>query len=267
MIIGLDNYVTLRESDHRYFDKDGREYMSASKFLGLFYEPFDANFIAGQVAASEGVPKQVILDRWQAQTDLGTHIHEAIQRYNNTTEMLPEDEYLRPAILNIAFQYKDYYRRYNEVVLYDKDEFLAGTADHPLVTTSHKNSVIDIGDWKCYGNGINQKDLDKHGKPRNKYMLHCLDHLQASSYNKVALQLSLYAYMLQKATGRKIGKLFAHWINPINPLINIQLPVPYMKHEIIAMIAWRKENATVITTEPEEKTSAIESFVNDEWDL
>lgn len=266
MIQGLDNYVTLREEDHRYFDKDGREYMSASAFIGLFYEKFDANLIAGQVAGSEGVTKQDVLDRWQGQTDNGTRIHNAIERYNKTTEILPEDEYLRPAILNIAFQYKDYYRRYNEVVLYDKDEFIAGTADHPLVTTSHKSSVIDIGDWKAYGKGINQKDLDKHGKPRNKYMLHCLDHLQASSYNKVALQLSLYAYMLQKATGRKIGKLFAHWINPVNPMINVQLPVPYMKHEIIAMIAWRKENAVPIQG-IQEKKSAIASFANDDWDI
>lgn len=244
-ISGLDNYVTLDELTHTYTDKDGRNYLSATKFIGRFYKPFDANEVAGYVAKSEGVTRQEILDRWNAQTERGTIIHKAIERFNKTTIILPEDEIHRPLILNIASQYTNYYRMYDEQILYDTDTMIAGTADRPCVCTSSSKSVIDILDWKNYGRGINQKEIDKYGNFRNEYMLHVLSHLQNSSYNKVALQLSLYAYMLQKKTGRKIGKLFAHWINPENTLINYQIPIPYLKYEIIEMLEWHKQNPIV----------------------
>lgn len=242
MIKGLDNYVTIQKDTHQYFDKDGKEYLSVSKFIGRFYKAFDADVVSGHVARAEGVSQEAVLHKWKKQTDAGTQMHDAIERFNKTTQILPEDQHLRPAILNIASQYSDYYRLYNEQILYDKDALIAGTADLPCVCTSSPKSVIDIGDWKTYNKGINQKEIDKHGKFRNEYMLGPLSHLQNSSYNKVSIQLSIYAYMLQKQTGHKIGKLFAHWINPENPLINFQIPCFYLKHEVEVMLKWHKEN-------------------------
>ena len=265
MIKGLDNFVYLEPISHRYFDLNGLEYMSGSRFIGLFCKKFDSNMVAGQVAKSTGVKKQDVLDQWQAKTDEGTRRHNAIELYFKTTTIRPEDEDLRPMILNIVFQYREYYRVYNEVILYDKDELIAGTADSPLVCTSSPKSVIDIGDFKNYGRGINQKEVDKEGNPRNEYMLGPLSHLQNSSYNKVSLQLSLYAYMLQKQTGRKIGKLFAHWISPENPLINTQIPCAYMKYEIEAMIKWKRENPILIET-PEPASKNL-NHIKSDWDL
>lgn len=262
MIQGTNNFVTLEKSSHIYKDKNGEQYLSTSKFIGLFYKKFESDFIAGAVARNEGVKKQDILDRWGEQTDEGTRRHDALEMYFKTTQIAPENEDLRPMILNIASQYKDYYRVYNEVIVYDIDEKIAGTIDLPLVCTSSSKSVIDIGDFKNYGKGINQKEVDKEGKPRNEYMLGPLSHLQNSSYNKVCLQLSTYAYMLQKQTGRKIGKLFTHWISPENPLINFQIPCPYMKHEVIAMLKWKNENP--IPIEPVNKNL---NHIDSDWDL
>ncbi len=253
MIKGLDNFVKLEEDTHQYFDIDGLEYLSTSKFIAQFYKPFNSDFIAGKTAESEGSTKQDILDRWGGQTNEGTRRHNAIELFFKTATILPENEDLRPMIINVVSQYKSYYRVHNEQVLYDKDEETAGTSDLILETTSNKNSPIDIGDFKNYGKGINQKEVDKQGNFRNEYMLGPLSHLQNSSYNKLCLQLSDYAYKFQKQTGRKIGKLFGHWISPINPLINYQIPCFYLKHEIEAMITWRKENAIEIKAEPIEK--------------
>lgn len=269
MIKGLDSFVTLRESDHMYFDTKGQQYLSGTRFIGNFYKKFDSDLIAGMVARSQGVTKKHVLDLWQAQTDEGTRRHNAIERYFKTTIILPSDEDLRPMILNIAAQYSDYYRVMNEVVLYDEDSLIAGTGDLILACTSSSKSVIDIGDFKNYNKGINQKEVDSKGKFRNEYMLGPLSHLQNSSYNKVCIQLSLYAYMLQKKTGRKIGKLFAHWIDPIDPLINHQIPCAYMKHEIEAMIEWKKNNLIEIpmdipTVNVQHNTL---NHINSDWDL
>jgi hypothetical protein len=238
MIQGLDNFVYLRKDDHKYFDKNGVEYISNSAFRKLFKPHMDVDMIAYQSSKSSDLSPQEIKDEWTFRADEGTRIHEAIQLYNETTTILPENETLRPGILNIESQYKDYWRSINEPVLYDKDVLIATSVDRLLITTSHKNSVIDITDWKTNEKGIKQKEVDKHGKPRNQYMIGVLDHLQNSKYNDYALQLSIEAYFLQKMTGRKIGQLTIHWINPHNPLINYQIPLPYMKLEVEAMIDW-----------------------------
>jgi|GEM_PF-2490477 len=263
-IKGLDNFVSIQKDTHQYFDKNGVEYLSVSKFIGLFYKKFEADLVAGQVAKSEGVSKQDILDKWQGQTDLGTKTHDAIERFNKTTEILPEDEKLRPAILNVTSQYCGYYRLYSEQILYDKDELIAGTTDQIAVCTSSPKSICDVGDWKNYNKGINQKEVDKESNFRNEYMLGPLSHLQNSSYNKVSIQLSIYAYMFQKLTGRKIGKLYAHWINPANPLINYQVPVNYLYYEVIAMLEWRKNNAIPLETTAPAK-SILNTFGNSDF--
>lgn len=262
MIEGLDNFVTLRESDHKYFDRETNQYLSVSKFIALFYKKFESDFIASAVAGNEGVSKQEILDRWGGQTQEGTRRHNAIEHYFKTTQIKPEDEDLLPMVVNITSKYKDYYRVINEQVLYDKDNFIAGTTDMLLITTSSKKGVVDIGDFKNYGKGVNQKEVDKHGKPRNEYMLGPLSHLQNSSYNKLCLQLSTYAYMFQKQTGRKIGKLFGHYISPENPLINYQIPVPYMYYEVLEMIKWKQENP-IILDNPQTSLNHIQS----DWEL
>ena len=92
-------------------------------------------------------------------------------------------------------------------------------------------------------------------------MLGPLSHLQNSSYNKLCIQLSDYAYKFEKKTGRRIGKLFGHWISPENPLINFQIPCAYLKHEIIAMLEWRKNNA--IPIQSDHQKSVLSDFGSD----
>lgn len=266
MIEGLNNFVQLKEDTHQYFDRDGNQYLSTSKFIGQFYKKFDSDLVAGQVAKSEGVSKQTILDRWKAQTDEGTRRHNAIERYFKSTEILPADEDLRPMVLSVTSQYKDYYRVHNEVCLYDIDTKRAGTSDLVLETTSHKSSPIDIGDFKNYNKGINQKEVDKYGKNKNEYMLGPLSHLQNSSYNKLCLQLSDYAYKLEKQTGRRIGKLFGHWISPENPLINFQIPCFYLKYEIIAMNKWAEENPIILDSKPAPQKNSL-NHIQTDWTL
>lgn len=272
-IVGLDNLVSLEPIQHKYFHKvTSEEYMSVSKFMSLFKKPFDKS-IAYNCAGKgeyEGMTAEEVLLYWevygQERAKEGTELHEANERFSNTTEILEKHEKWRPAILNISSKYKCYYRVYNEVVLHDDENLIAGTSDRVLVTSSHKEAPLDISDYKTNKTGVHQVDLDKKGQRINKQMLHCLSHLTDSKHNFYSLQLSLYAYMLQKQTGRKIGKLFIHYINPENPLINYSIPVNYLYYEIIEMLAWRKSNAIKIEPAPTpEKKSAFNTFSNNNF--
>lgn len=268
MIKGLDNEVYLDPGPHKYFNRAGEEYMSASKFLSLFKQPFDPRIADNCAGKGDyvGMTPDEVRTYWseygEERAGIGTVIHNACELFSETTQILPENEHLRPALLNINSQYKDYYRCYNEVILHDDTEMIAGTADRIIVTTSHKDSLLYISDYKTNEKGLPQIDLDKKGQPKNKFLLGPLSHMIESKFNLYCCQLNLYAYILNKQTDRRIGKLFIHYINPNNPLINYHIPVPIMRYEIIEMLKWRRENAIPIQ-EPGPAKSLLSNFGSD----
>lgn len=274
MISGLDNLVFLEPLKHQYFHREtGDQYISGSKFLSNFREPFDKNIAYSCAGKGDyvGMSPEQVLAQWETygkeRAGLGTNIHEAMELFSETTQIKPENEYLRPSLLTINAQYSGYYRCLNEVVLHDDENLIAGTSDRVLIHTSHKDSVLSIADYKTNLGGLKQIDLDKKGKEKIKYLKGPLSHIIDSKYNFYCLQLSLYSYMLQKQTGRRIGKLFIHYINPENPLDNYQIPVANMYYEILECIKWYKSNAIVIEKPVTEVKSAINNWGNKEWDM
>lgn len=251
MIKGLDNFVSLDEGTHTYTDRSGRQYLSVSAFRERFKPKFDRSIAyrcAGKGEYINMTPEQV-LAKWDQYRDdrseIGTQYHNAIERFEKSTMILPEDQHLKPMIFSVADQYREYYRIYQEQILYDEEFMLAGTTDKLLVTSSHKNSPIDISDYKTNAKGVLVKDYDKYGKPDHKYFQEPLQHLLLSKYSDYALQLSIYAYMLEKKTGRRIGSLRIHFIPTDNPLGHFFIPVPYMKFEVIAMLEWHRNNPMI----------------------
>lgn len=233
---GLDDYVTMHEESHTYWDKDGRQYESVSKFLSRFYEAFDAKIISrGDVELQE---------KWaangKAAADRGTAIHNAMELFEKECVVEEKNVSMKPAIMSIAGEYKQYYRLYQEQCLYDTDNLLAGTSDKLCLWSSHPKSVVDISDYKNYEKGLPQINISNKGERVHKYMLGPLSHLIDSKFNKVCLQLSIYAYMLEKKTGRRIGKLFIHVIPPEDPLAHYMVPMMYMKYEVEAMLLHKK---------------------------
>ena len=263
--------MSLEESTHSYTDKDGRTYQSMSKFLDLFTKKFDRETISAASAKKRGISQESVLQEWDQKRDdsinHGNRIHNALERFEKTTFILPEDEDLRPMILSVASDYSHYYRIYQEQCLYNTEHLIAGTCDKLLVCTSHAKSVIDIADYKTnLSKGIQFKN------DYGQYMLGPLSHLQDCNYNKYALQLSGYAWLLQQQTGKKVGSLHIRFIPPHNPLAHYPIPVPYMKYEIESMLQWRKENATPIKkayTESISKESVLAGFSleEEEWEL
>lgn len=244
MIKGLDDYVSLEPISHKYHDKDGREYLSVSKFLGLFKPTFDRENISRAVAKKRGVSQSVILDEWDAKKDNsinhGNRIHNAIERYEKSTVILPEDEDLRPMVLSVAKEYSVNYRNYQEQVLYSTDFMLAGTSDKVSQITSSAKSVIEVSDYKTnFEKGIQYKN------DYGQYMTGPLSHLQDCNYNHYSLQLSTYAWMLQQKTGCKIGSLHIRFFPPTNLLGHYPIPVPYMKYEVEQMLQFYKNNECV----------------------
>lgn len=234
--------VKLIPENHQYFHVDGRRFESLSRVRDCIKVPFDKS-IAKQCAGKGeyvGMNEQQVLEQWtkvaKSSTDRGTRIHEALERYEKTGLVLPADEELRPMIIAVAAGYIDYYQVHQEKTLYDEEYEIAGTADHILETTRHKSSILDLDDYKT-----NERKGIYYESKYKKYLLGPFSHLQDCNYYDYSLQLSCYALMLEKLTGRKIGKLTITFIPPNNPLAFRKIPVVYLKNDAKILFEYYKE--------------------------
>lgn len=237
----LLDFVELEPISHKYYDRNGREYLSVSKFLEMFKPPFDRENISKATARKRGISQQEVLDEWEATKDdsivHGNKIHNALERYEKSTIILPEDEHLRPVIISVVKEYSHYHKNHLEKCLWSEEFGIAGTTDRLSETTSHRTSVVDLSDYKT-----NKSKGIQFKCPYGKYMTGPLSHLQNCNYNHYSLQLSIYAYMYQQLYGRPIGNLHIRFFPPYNLLAHYAIPVPYMKYEVEAMLKYKLAN-------------------------
>lgn len=240
MSILFPELVTLRHEDHVYTHQNGTQFESLSRVRGCIKEAFQSDMLSAMTAKKRGISQAEVLAEWKKKGDdassHGTRIHEALERYEKTAVILPEDEHLRPMILCLTGEYRDYYQVHQEVCLYDEQYEIAGTADHIIETTKHKSSILNIDDYKTnISKGIYYESKYK------KYLLGPFSHIQDTNYFDYSLQLSCYGLMLEKLTGRKIGTLSIVFIPPHNPLAYRRIPVNYMKNDAKILFDYYKE--------------------------
>lgn len=244
----MSSIVTLNEETHVYTNQHGEEYLSVSKFLGLFQKQFDREGISKAYAKKNGLSQDEVLTDWDKKRDdsidHGNRIHNALEKYFRSTVIDPENEDLRPTIISIAKDYSKYFRIFPEEIISNEEFKLAGKTDNRFQLTQSSKSVISFGDFKTnQRNGIQTEN--KYGQ----YMLGPLSHLQDCNFNKYSLQLSLYAYLYQLKTGCKIGDLHILYIPPQNYLQYTKIFVPYMLYECKAMIEWYMDEKKKSNTE------------------
>ena len=243
--------IKLTEPGHRYFDTDGLEYRSQSSFFKFFEETFDTEGQSLATARKQlkqlGVTitpellleeQQKVKDNWSGigthASDHGTRIHNALDQYQKFGDC-PDYPELRTDCQRILKQFMGYYKSFPEKVVYLEDlpfgqyAGIAGTADRIMFRKNSSNPTVDIIDYKTnIRKGIQFKS------DYGKYFLDPINHLENCNYNKYALQLSMYAYMLEATYGFKIGNLAILFID--KDMKDTRIPVPYMKWEIMQML-------------------------------
>jgi hypothetical protein len=127
-----DGQVYFVEATHQYFDRDNNEYCSATRMIGKMF-PFDAREIAVKVSEMEhsvffGLPVDEILSRWADTAPIGTALHAGCEHWINTGEIHGEH---RDGVAAFARGAEKLGRENlrSEVILYDRELRLAGTAD------------------------------------------------------------------------------------------------------------------------------------------
>jgi len=204
--------VQFDKEKHRYADEHGNEFISVTTLIKKYSNEFDpTGEITQRYAFKNGLSVEQVKAQWELKAktsrDRGTFLHKVIEDYLNTG-MLDQNYY---TLINEVNKLGLTGNKKCEVVLYNEKYKLAGITD--LVING-----CEVYDWKT-------NKVFNYFSKYNQKLLHPLDHLDDCEYNKYAIQLSLYGYML--GTVRRLGIL---WINPEYKIQYI--PVPYMKQEV-----------------------------------
>ena len=217
--------IVFDEKSHTYFNNvTNKPYISVSRLLSLYKEPFDRDFWSKKTAAKEGITQQEVLAKWDKNTkdacDKGTSVHDLVESY--IKEDIIGDKALIKA-LNEVFDKKDYKRVLSEELVYNDEFEVAGTSD---IICDVDNNTFDVYDFKT-----NKKFLfeNKYGK----YLKTPLNNLQQCQYNDYSIQLSLYAYLYSKLTNKKVRKICILYHDG-KKFHNY--PTPYLFWEISALL-------------------------------
>lgn len=219
--------VKLNLKDHTYYDEEGYNYNSVTKLIKIFEPPFDPEKkIITKIAKRENVDVKTIQDKWDKKridaASRGTEIHKILETYIKTNTYLPENQSLINTFNKIKFNGE----LDQEVILSNKSKLIAGTADVIEKVKTKESFKYNIWDFKT-----NEKFT--FNSPYDNRFSKPLDGLEDCLYNKYALQLSFYAWLLEQES-KIIGSLNIVWFES---RFSMKIfPVPYMRHEILAIL-------------------------------
>lgn len=250
-----DERVKYMDGPHRYFiDGSCENVLSVSRLYGAFLPGFDSERQALKTCQSKNFREkrhqpsnayygcntmQDVLDKWQHWNNLGTLLHANIECYFNTEPINVNEE--NKLCFNMFLQYVNnvLFSRFTpfrtEWSIFDEETRIAGQIDLCVVDDWEKKHVTLI-DWKRYGSFpcYIRREYVKYG-----YGV-CGD-LEANKYNKCALQLNIYKYILEKNYGFYVTKMLIVKLHPKNKGKKVQVfKMPNMQPKILEIMACRK---------------------------
>lgn len=204
-----NSVITFDKKYHRYVhNKTGKQFISVTTLISKYKKPFDSHYHANHVAKRTGSTKEQVLEAWENEKNkacnTGTKIHKLLEDYINIGDQVEGYGWLYKAYDNIVAQHIPYYRAvYCETLVYNETFRLAGTAD---LIYEHADNTFTVADFKT-------NKRFRFETQFNDYLLEPVDHLANCEFNVYALQMSLYAYMIEKLTGKKCRKCVAFYIS------------------------------------------------------
>jgi len=242
-----DSLIYLEPIEHKYHHKEsGEVFKSVTTVLSMLEPPFNSEEVALAIQNQDpskkkeqyqNMSQEEILTEWKRINDeanvYGTEIHEILERYLLADKIyIPQNDYERKIISK--FQEIDPMTTgtiYPETILFSEKYKLAGTSD----------VIEDCDDY------FNVWDFKTNKKLRYiseyKYWLNKpVSHLSDCQYSVYSLQLSIYAYLFQLETRKKVGRLGLFYLNPELDKFEL-IPVPYLGLEAKAVLDyWYKLN-------------------------
>ena len=230
--------IVFDEKSHTYTNKNTKEeYISVTTLLGKYKTPFDKDKHSLRVAEREGVSQELVLEMWEKEnkkaTDRGTNIHKLMENYVSFGGKEEDYSWMYKSYDKVVSYTVDKYKKiYCENLLYNHDFKIAGTAD---LIYDH-GDYFTIGDFKTNKKFKFTSDFNEHFKTPVDHLLYC-------EFNNYALQMSMYAYMHEKISGKKCKKIVVFYLKEDKW---IPIHCNYLKSDINAILTHYKQEKNKI---------------------
>jgi len=223
----------FNEKTHTY-TLGKRELTSVTTFIGKYFEKFDAKAIARKLASfpvnkknKRGV--RYWLRTWKEVADMGTEVHKQIEDFFMSLDFTDPVHPKALNAVNWVIVHQDYKDRIAELRVFDEELGIAGTID---LMVHNLDGTITLIDYKT------NKKLSVKGY-NGKMAKTPIDHFADCHLSKYTLQLSLYAYILERQ-GHTMKELII--LSLPNDSDVVPIPVPYLKDEVTVLLEDDKNN-------------------------
>ena len=238
-----DSKIKFQNEGHRYWINDNSEnIISSTTFIKQFFEEFDSDAVIKNILNSFdykenpeykyfNMKAKEIKDLWELNgktaRDLGTLLHEDIEKYYNNLEVnndTVEYEYF----INFINDNKDLKIYRTEWYIFSEIHRITGSID---AVFENSDGTLSIYDWK--------RSKEISFKSFNNEKGKCpLDTVINVNYYHYSLQLNLYKTILEKYYGKKIKDMFLIILHP-NNLNYEKIKVLNMDKEIELILEFR----------------------------
>lgn len=250
----IDYMIKLEPITHTYYndEKPFVKYTSVTTVIGSYEVPFDTEFHANRIAEIFGKTKEQVIAEWEEKSrlacDFGTYIHETMERFllSGKKTYSPRDPFeiqLISEFKNMCFQHDlsvlknpvkpEYIMsiEFNDGSEDEEGTGIAGTAD---VIEDVSPELFNIWDFKT------NEDFTFDDKYMN-YFKYPLTYLMQSKFNIYTIQLSLYAYMYELETGKKLNRIGIFYWDRLLETFTL-IPIFYAKKEVELLLQHYKIN-------------------------
>jgi ATP-dependent exoDNAse (exonuclease V) beta subunit len=220
--------IKFDEKSHTYTHIDTEKpFISVTTLLGKYKQPFDRDGHSKRVADREGVSQELVLEMWEQEKNRactrGTNIHKVLEDYINYGEAEGDWGWLCKSYDKAVERSIDSFKNVLcENLLYDEEYSVAGTAD---LIYEHKHEFT-IGDFKT-------NKRFRFSSPYSERLKDPVSHLHNCEFNLYGLQLSLYAYLYEKMSGKRCRKCVIFYLQDDRFL---SYHINYMKVEVEALL-------------------------------
>lgn len=236
----MSNYPIIFDSASHTYTRisDGQIFTSVTTFINSYKPKSNFDLIAEKIALRRGTDKQQVLKEWDEiknkGLDFGNRIHQNIQNYLEGKDSNPELwDFIKKMQTDHKLQSK---KLLSEHLVYDMDYHIAGMSD--LIAEYMDNNFFEVIDYKT-----NKKFSFGSSDWENSYFHDPIDHLPCNEYFTYALQLSMYAYIFSKMSGKKPSRLTVYWLKR-KDVKNYQsfqgiwkkIGMPYLEDEVVSLL-------------------------------
>lgn len=244
--------------EHKYYNDYGVEYTSVTKLVTAYKQPFDKEAVAKRYAEKNGQSPEYWIKQWDdgrdEACDRGHTFHDhkeeilhgrGIDVVKRAVKMV-RNQYLYPIADQSLYNLPD--GVYAELQMWDDTWKLAGTADKVHIESMGPGKrFVDIDDHKT-----NKKIDEQSYQFRDgtyKMMQYPVAKFMDCNFVHYELQISFYAYMLERMGFTPRRLTFTHYPPPLETVFGIpELDVTKRTDGIVYPLKYRKKEVINILT-------------------